>query len=91
MDTYEAEAYLRGLERRKRAGWEQARYIAFNCLRPWVKNLSIDDMPTFSWEKEKIDPEEEERKLQALASRVDEYRQVLIEKYGRHNNQTPAE
>lgn len=91
MDTYEAEAYLRGLERRKRAGWEQARYIAFNCLRPWVKNLSIDDMPTFSWERERIDPEDEERKLQALASRVDEYKQVLIEKYGRHNNQTPAE
>lgn len=91
MDTYEAEAYLRGLERRKRAGWEQARYIAFNCLRPWVKNLSIDDMPTFSWEKERIDPEVEERKLQALASRIDEYKQVLIEKYGRHNNQTPAE
>ncbi len=91
MDTYEAEAYLRGLERRKRAGWEQARYIAFNCLRPWVKNLSIDDMPTFSWERERIDPEDEERKLQALASRIDEYKQVLIEKYGRHNNQTPAE
>lgn len=91
MDTYEAEAYLRGLERRKRAGWEQARYIAFNCLRPWVKNLSIDEMPTFSWERERIDPEDEERKLQALASRIDEYRQVLIEKYGRHNNQTTAE
>ena len=91
MDTYEAEAYLRGLERRKRAGWEQARYIAFNCLRPWVKNLTIDDMPTFSWEKEMIDPEDEERKLQALGARVDEYRQVLIEKYGRHNNQTTAE
>lgn len=91
MDTYEAEAYLRGLERRKRAGWEQARYIAFNCLRPWVKNLTIDDMPAFSWEKERIDPEDEERKLQALGTRVDEYRQVLIEKYGRHNNQTTAE
>ena len=91
MDTYEAEAYLRGLERRKRAGWEQARYIAFNCLRPWVKNLTIDDMPAFSGEKEMIDPEDEERKLQALGARVDEYRQVLIEKYGRHNNQTTAE
>lgn len=87
MDTYEAEAYLRGLERRKRAGWEQARYIVFSYLHLWVKELSIDDMPTFSWEKEKDDPKEEEKALAALYARKGEFEEYLNNKInGGHNN-----
>lgn len=44
---------MRGVERKERAGWEQARYIAYYCMRPWAgEGFSMEDMVHFPWEKE---------------------------------------
>lgn len=50
--VYEAEAYARGVCRRSREGWKQARLIAYASLRPWCKNLKMADVAKFYWEEE---------------------------------------
>ena len=77
MSAYEAEAYVRGVRRRMRAGWEQARYVAFNVLKPWAKDLDMDNMPHFSWEDEPLDEEAEATALANLQLRVGEYKDFL--------------
>lgn len=76
LTFYEAGLFLKGLERRKRSGWEAARYIAFQALRPYAKDgFSIEDMGKFYWEiphKALADEEDEIRKLRERVRKEDE-------------------
>lgn len=50
----EAEDYLRGINRRCRAGYDQARMVTTIIGRLFAKNYTP---PTFPWEKEENDPQ----------------------------------
>ena len=84
--TYrEAALFLAGLERRYRAGWEQARMIAYYAVRPHVKVLSKSDLPQFPWERETDDvdtrtDEEKERELEALRAYAAQRDKELLKK-----------
>ena len=81
MTGYEAEAYARGVRRRIRAGWEQARYVAYYSLLPWAKDLQIADMIEFPWEKDTpLDDDAEAAALDSLMARVPEYTKFIKEK-----------
>lgn len=82
MSMYEAEAYVRGVQRRARAGWEQARYIAYCTLKPWSKDLDIKDMISFPWETDTEDFSEEEQAnaISALRNRVQEFTNFINQK-----------
>lgn len=54
LTLYEAQAFCRGLERRKHVAWETARYIAYFSAMPHLKNFSFEKMPKFSWEEEDV-------------------------------------
>lgn len=67
LSLYEARLFIAGLNRRYRAGWEQARLAAFYAARPHLKDFEFGNMPTFSWEDEKeADPRSEEEKLKEI-------------------------
>ena len=88
LSLREAALFLSGLSRRYRAAWEQARMIAKFAAAPHVKDFSDDMLPTFSWEHEDAQEDEdshsEEREaaeleaLRAYALKRDE--QILINK-----------
>lgn len=60
LTAYEAAAYVRGLARRRRASWEQARYIAFYAAKPHCKQeFTFESMGKFSWEDDCVDDTEE--------------------------------
>lgn len=82
MTMYEAEAYVRGVQRKQRAGWEQARYIAYCTLRPWSKDLDINSMMPFPWESDadELSEEEQDEALSALRDRVKEFENYLNHK-----------
>ena len=76
LTAYEAAAFVRGVARRRRAGWEQARYIAFFAARPHCKDtFTFESMGRFGWEDsnevyvEELNDEwnEEIKKLRARA------------------------
>lgn len=76
LTLYEAELFVRGLQRRKRIFWEQARYIAYHTLVPYAKSgFSLDDMRRFSWEDSEeelpMSEEEQQRELEALRKRAE--------------------
>lgn len=51
LTAYEAAAYVRGLARRRRASWEQARYVAFYAAKPHCKEgFTFESMGKFPWE-----------------------------------------
>lgn len=69
----EAALYLAGLDRRHRAGWEQARMIAYYAAMPHVKDFSRSALPHFPWEQEEIEPDtrtDEERESELAALRA---------------------
>lgn len=66
LSLYEASLFIAGLNRRCRAGWEQARLMAFYAARPHLKDFKFSDMPTFSWEEEVQDTRSEEEKLREI-------------------------
>lgn len=67
LSIYEAKLFIAGLNRRNRAGWEQARLTAFYAALPHLKDFKFSDMPTFSWEEdETADTRSEEEKLKEI-------------------------
>ena len=52
LTPYEAEAYLKGIEQRGRASWEQTRMDAYCSLAPWSKDLKPSDVMRFAWDGE---------------------------------------
>lgn len=59
LTAYEAAAYVRGLARRRRASWEQARYIAFYAAAPHCKReFTFETMGKFSWEEDNNNTEQ---------------------------------
>lgn len=59
LTAYEAAAYVRGLARRRRASWEQARYVAFYAAKPHCKKeFTFESMGKFPWEDDCADIEE---------------------------------
>lgn len=52
LTPYEAEAYLKGIEQRGRASWEQTRMAAYCSLAPWSKDLKPSDVMRFAWDGE---------------------------------------
>ena len=50
LTPYEAEAYLKGIEQRGRASWEQTRMAAYCSLAPWSKDLKPSDVMKFAWD-----------------------------------------
>jgi len=81
MDIPEAEAYVAGVQRRSRAGWEQARFVAFCCLKPWSKDLNLDTFLQFPWEEEgKLSEEEQHSMIEEMRARVTEFSEFLKNK-----------
>ena len=78
---------MRGLRRRQHSGWEQARLIAFYCLRPWVKDLQMEMLPQFPWEKmtQTVDADDEAARIAYMREHADDYKKVLEDIYGKHN------
>ena len=79
LSLYEAEAYIRGLDRRQYSAWMQARYIAFYAAAPHCsKDFTFEKMGKFAWERREegqepeLNAEERERELEALRARSDE-------------------
>ena len=77
LTVYEAQAYLKGLQRRQHPAWETARYVAFYAAKPHCKEtFTFDSMGLFAWEKERAaavaDDEEEVRALREFARMEDE-------------------
>ena len=52
LTPYEAEAYLKGIEQRGRASWEQTRMAAYCSLAPWIKDLKPSEVMKFAWDGE---------------------------------------
>ena len=60
LTAYEAAAYVRGLARRYRAAWEQARYTSFHAAAPHcTKEFTFESLGKFSWEDDSSDNGEE--------------------------------
>ena len=67
LTFFEARLFLNGLQRRRQAAWEVARYQAFYSAAPHCKNFKFEDLGRFPWE-ERGEPEmNEEEELKALA------------------------
>lgn len=58
LTAYEAELFVRGLQRRRQSLWEVARYLGFYSAAPHCKDFSFSMMGLFPWEKNE-EPEEE--------------------------------
>lgn len=86
MPVSEAEAYVRGVQRRYRPGWEQARLVAFCVLRPWSKDLRIDDVMRFPWSEEEsvetMSEDEELRAIESLRAMAKDMERKMNERYG---------
>lgn len=80
MTAYEAQAFVNGVARRSRSGWEQARYVAFCALKPWAKGLDMTDMATFPWEEDYQTDEEKEAAIEALRAREKEFAEFINRK-----------
>lgn len=77
MSLYEAEAYMRGVGRRDRAGWEQARFVAYSTMRPWCKNLKLEDMARMPWESGEQASDDEEVADEEILKRIPEIEKRL--------------
>ena len=73
----EVKAYMSGLRRR---GWEQARMIAYCCLKPWAKDLTPEDVIRLPWEEETENEPEEENKLDALRAMIPKIKEKIYGK-----------
>lgn len=74
LSLFEAELYLRGLQRRAYSGWEQARYAGFLAAKPHCsEEFEIGNLGRFYWEKEDTpvrDIERDRKELKALRERA---------------------
>lgn len=60
LNSYEARAFIRGLQRRQRPFWEQARYISAHAVAPHCEDFDIEKMGRFTWEEPAEIHDEEE-------------------------------
>lgn len=72
LNSYEARAFIRGLQRRQRPFWEQARYIATYAVAPHCKDFDVEKMGRFAWEEAEMhaEGEEDEEELAAVRARA---------------------
>ena len=89
----EIELYMKGVNDRERAAWEQARYIAFYAARPHCKDLTFAAMGKFPWEKKEETPglaamtaEQQEAALAALRERAAKRDKAYFENLTKNNN-----
>lgn len=82
MSLYEAEAYARGVARRYRAGWEQARMTAFAALKPWAKDLKMDQLVKFEWEESDEVMVNDEVELNHLRALLPEITKKMKKRHG---------
>lgn len=67
LNSYEARAFIRGLQRRQRPFWEQARYIASYAAAPHCKDFDVEKMGRFTWEAAETHAEIDEAEAEAEA------------------------
>ena len=79
MTIPEAEAYVRGMSRRCRAGWEQARLIAFCTMRIWCQELNADNFINFPWEHEQA-PVTTQKDVDRLRAMIPQFESLLSSK-----------
>lgn len=86
LTLYEAEAYLRGVQRRLHSGWEQARQICFYAAKPHCSSdFTFESMGRFPWEEVQECGEcdaDRERELRALQRRAEIDDMLIQENYG---------
>lgn len=71
LNAYEARAFIRGLQRRQRPFWEQARYIATYAVAPHCKDFDVEKMGRFAWEEPaETHAEIDEEELAAIRARA---------------------
>lgn len=68
LTIYEAELFCRGLRRRGREAWHQARYMAYYAAAPHCKNFGPDKMGKFDWEKPKEEHKSDKAQKKELAA-----------------------
>lgn len=84
VPLFEALRFAAGVQRRYRAGWEQARFSSFVIARPNYKELDFDGLLNLPWEK-KAPAESEEERLAALADlrrRLPMYKKLISKENG---------
>lgn len=52
LSLYEAKHFIAGLDKRYRAGWEQARFTGYWAAKPHYKDFHPENMPLFFWERD---------------------------------------
>ena len=70
LTIYEAEHYVKGLNRREERKWERARYEAFHAMKPHYKNFKFADMERDAVATPRLTAEEQEQELAALRARA---------------------
>lgn len=99
LTLYECELFVKGLQRRKRIFWEQARYIAYYGIMPYSKaDFSFSDMGKFIWEKDTDNPDvisetQQEEELEAFRKLAEERDAEWLKEQangGRNVNETPS-
>ena len=72
MAWWEVQRYIAGLRRRARSGWEQTRWLGWlvSAMLGNKRHESPDDLMPFPWEREPVDPVQEEQALTALLEQV---------------------
>lgn len=82
LTPYEAEAYLKGIEQRGRAAWEQTRMAAYCSLAPWSKDLKPSDVMQFAWDGE--------TKTEATREEIEDVRNwatTIADKFKKHGQE----
>ena len=78
----EALSFARGVQRRYREGWRQARFSAYVVARPHYKELDYDSLLSLPWENESKMPRKEAEKqraaqLEELKGKIPMYAKIL--------------
>lgn len=79
MSPYEIEAYIRGINRRTRDSWHQARFLGYCQLAPWSKNVTPESLLSFPWEEKqnKKQKNDNAEAIKALMKRAKDYETKL--------------
>lgn len=81
ISLFEAVLFARGVARRYRAGWEQARFSTYITAAPNYKNLSFESLLDLPWEKKKAVSEEEQlAAIEKLRAKIPMYEELLKNK-----------
>ena len=82
LTFFEARLFLNGLQRRRQAAWEVARYQAFYSAAPHCKNFKFEDLGRFPWEKPETSEEEQLKALAELRERAALLDSKILERKG---------